>query len=456
MNETVDPGSIVRAHPSAPPPQGTPPRSYRMGKIALALALAAILIVIGLYVEKIGPSTLDAGKPVAPAGPPPQTVRAVEATVGDMPITINALGTVTPLATVTVKTQVAGKLIEVGFTEGQSVKKGDFLAQVDDRPFQATLAQAAAQLAKDTSLHEQAQADLERYQTLMKQDSISRQQVDDQVFLVAQDAAAMVNDQAQIDAAKLNIAYAHIVSPIDGRVGLRLVDAGNYVQPTDSTGLVVITQLDPISVIFSTPEDNLARITRRLNAGAKLSVTLFDRANVKQIATGELTTFDNLIDTTTGTFKLRATFANKDNALFASQFVNVRLLVDTLKGATIVPNAAVQLGSIGSFVYVVKDDSTVTVRKVQTGPADTARTVVASGLEVGEKVVVDGADRLREGSKVRVSQAPAAAGAATPGTAAGDDAGDGAAASGQHHHRHPADAAGATPAPAAPSPGATP
>lgn len=456
MNETVDPGSIVRAQPAASPSRGPAPRRYRLGKIALALALAAALIAVGLRLENIGPSTLDAGKPVVPAGPPPQTVRAVEASAGDMPIVINALGTVTPLATVTVKTQVAGKLLEIGFTEGQLVKKGDFLAQVDDRPFQATLAQAQAQLAKDTALHEQAQADLERYQTLMKQDSISRQQVDDQVFLVAQDAAAIANDQAQIEAAKLNIAYAHIVSPIDGRVGLRQVDAGNYVQPTDSTGLVVITQLDPISVIFSTPEDNLARITRRLNAGVKLSATLFDRANVNQIATGELSTYDNQIDTTTGTFKLRATFANKDNALFASQFVNVRLLVDTLRGATIVPNAAVQLGSIGSFVYVVKDDSTVTVRKVQTGPTDTMRTVISSGLAVGEKVVVDGADRLREGSKVRVSQAPAGAGAGGGAAPAAGDASGGAEASGQHHRRKPQDAAGATPTPAAAAPSATP
>ena len=443
MNETVDPGSIVHAEPAAAPPP--PPRRYRIGKIAVALALAAVVIAIGLRLENIGPSTLDAGKPVVPAGPPPQTVRAVEAATGDMPITINALGTVTPLAVVTVKTQVAGRLMEVGFAEGQLVKKGDFLAQVDDRAFQAALAQAEAQLAKDTALHEQAQADLERYQTLMKQDSISRQQVDDQVFLVAQDAAAMANDQAQIDAAKLNITFARIVAPIDGRVGLRLVDAGNYVQPTDTTGIVVITQLDPISVIFSTPEDNLARITRRLNTGAKLPVTLFDRANVKQIAVGELATFDNQIDTTTGTFKLRATFDNKDNALFASQFVNVRLLVDTLKGAVIVPNAAVQLGSIGSFVYVVKDDSTVTVRKVQPGPSDTARTVIVSGLEVGEKVVVDGADRLREGSKVRVSQAPT--GAAASGAPA--DAGGAGAGAGQHHKRKSSDASGATPAPSA-------
>jgi multidrug efflux system membrane fusion protein len=408
MNETVDPDSFARATPASPTkaPEvmlAPAPRRYRLGKIALAVALAAVLIAVGLRLENIGPSTLESTRPAAPSGPPPQTVRAAPAVLGDMPITIDALGTVTPLAVVTVKTQIAGKLMQIGYEEGQIVKEGDFLAQIDDRPFQAALAQAQGQLAKDTALYQQAQADYARYQMLVKQDSIAHQQVEDQVFLVAQDKAAMASDQAQIDAAKLNIAYAHIVSPITGRVGLRLVDAGNYLMPTDATGLVVITQLDPISVIFSTAEDNWPRITRRVNSGAKLPVTAFDRANVKQLATGVLTTFDNQVDTSTGTFKLRATFPNPDNALFPSEFVNVRLLVDTMTGAVLVPNAAIQIGSPGSFVYVVNDDNSVSVRKVVTGPADSARTVVSSGLAVGEKVVTDGADRLREGSKVRLA-----------------------------------------------------
>jgi multidrug efflux system membrane fusion protein len=457
MNETVDPNTIAYARPAItpdtapainPPPR---PNRNRTGRILWALAVAIVLIAGGLYYEKIGPSTLEASRPAAPAGPPAQTVRAVEAVTGDMPITIDALGTVTPLATVTVKTQISGKLMQVGFTEGQMVKVGDFLAQIDSRPFEATLAQAQGQLAKDTSLYQQAQSDLARYVLLNKQDSIAHQQVDDQTFLVAQDKAAMATDQATIDAAKLNIYYCHIVSPITGRVGLRLVDAGNYVQPTDSTGLVVITQLDPISVVFSTPEDNLPRITARLNTGATLPVTVFDRANVSQLATGTLTTFDNQIDTTTGTFKLRATFANPQNALFPSQFVNVHLLVDTLKGAVTAPNAAVQLGSIGSFVYVVKDDETVEVRKVVTGPADATRTVITSGLAAGEKVVTDGADRLREGSKVRLAGGkPGGA----PTDAAGSDAaprkrGDG---SGQHRHHKEGDAAGDAAEPPAPGP----
>jgi multidrug efflux system membrane fusion protein len=416
MNETVDPDVVARARPAvAPvvPANPVAPKRRRLGKIVFVLGLAAAALLAWQYLENIAPSTRDASrKAEAPSGPPPQTVRAAPATTGEMPITIDALGTVTSLATVTVKTQIAGRLMEVGYKEGQLVKAGDFLIQIDPRPFEATLAQAQAQLAKDTSLYQQAQSDLARYQTLNRQDSIARQQVEDQVFLVAQDKAAMSSDQAQIDAAKLNIGYTHIVSPITGRVGLRLVDPGNYVQPSDANGLVVITQLDPISVIFSTPEDNLPRITRRLEAGAKLRVTAFDRANVKQLAVGELTTFDNEIDTTTGTFKLRASFANPDNALFPNQFVNARLLVDTETGVVLVPNAAVQLGQNGSFVYVVKTDDTVAVRQVATGASDTARTVITSGLQAGEQVVTDGVDRLRDGAKIRLATANADAGTA--------------------------------------------
>jgi multidrug efflux system membrane fusion protein len=469
MNETVNLDAIAdarRAPLTAPSPTIAPPppparKRNLLARVVVVLGIALVLIAGGIYYEKIGTSTLEASRPAEPKGPPPQTVRAAEAVSGDMPITIDALGTVTPLATVTVKTQISGKLMQVGFTEGQMVKVGDFLAQIDPRPFEATLAQAQGQLAKDTSLYQQAQADLARYTTLNKQDSIAHQQVDDQTFLVAQDKAAMASDQATIDAAKLNIYYCHIISPITGRVGLRLIDAGNYVQPTDATGLVVITQLDPISVVFSTPEDNLTRITRRLSAGATLPVTVFDRSNVQKLATGTLTTFDNQIDTTTGTFKLRATFANPDNALFPSQFVNARLLVDTVTGAVVVPNAAIQLGAMGSFVYVVKDDNTVAVRKIVPGAADATRTVVTDGLAVGEKVVIDGADRLREGSKVKLA-APKADGAApgADGAAGGSGRGSGSGdGPGQHQHRHrqgAGEAAMEAPAPAGAAPVAAP
>jgi multidrug efflux system membrane fusion protein len=429
MNENVDPAVMREVRPTRyPTPRVAPaPRKRRTGlKLLGAILLAVAAILAWERWEQLAPGTVDDKKPAEKAGPPPQTIRAAGAERGDMPITIDALGTVTPLATVTVHTQISGRLMSVGFTEGQLVKVGDFLDQIDPRPYEAALAQAQGQLAKDTALLQQAQADLARYITLTKQDSIARQQVEDQQFLVTQDKAAIQSDQAQIDTAKLNIGYTHIVSPINGRVGLRLIDAGNFVQPTDSTGLVVITQLDPISVVFTTPEDNLPRITARLNSGAKLQATAFDRANVQQLAVGELTSFDNEIDTTTGTFKLRATFANPDNVLFPSQFVNVRLLVDTLKNVVLVPNAAVQLGQSGPFVYVVKDEASVEVRKVKSGPSDSAHTVIESGLNPGESVVIDGVDRLRDGAAVRLVSAKTAAG----------DAPAGGAAEGSGQHRH--------------------
>jgi multidrug efflux system membrane fusion protein len=415
MNENVDPARIeakqqplpapmvapARPAPSAP----RPPRSRRLAKWLLALALAVACVIAWRHFEDIAPEATPGSDRAS--GPPAQTIRDAVAMKGDIPLVINALGVVTSLATVTVRTQIAGNLQQVGFEEGQIVKAGDFLAQIDARPYEATLAQAQGQLAKDTALHAQAEADLARYQTLSKQNSIALQQVEDQQFLVAQDKAATASDQAQIDAANLNIAYCRIVAPIGGRVGLRQVDQGNYVQVTDPNGIVVITQIQPISVIFPIPEDNLPQIAARLNSGATLPVTAFDRANVKQLATGTLTTFDNQIDTTTGTFKLRAGFENGDGALFPNQFVNARLLVDTLSGAVIVPNAAVQLGPNGNFAYVVKDDDTVAVRNIKIGPADPGRTAILSGLDIGEKVVIDGADRLREGAKVAVRNGPA-------------------------------------------------
>jgi multidrug efflux system membrane fusion protein len=413
--------------------------------VLVVLALAVAGVFVWRHFEDIAPeATSGAGRG---SGPPPQTIRDAVAAKGDIPLTVDALGVVTSLATVTVRTQIAGNLQQVGFEEGQIVKAGDFLAQVDPRPYEAALAQAQGQLAKDTALHDQAVADLARYETLSKQNSIALQQVEDQKFLVEQDKAAMASDQAQIDAANLNITYCRIVAPVGGRVGLRQVDQGNYVQVTDPNGIVVITQIQPISVIFAVPEDNLPQIAARLKGGATLPVTAFDRANVKQLATGTLTTFDNQIDTTTGTFKLRASFANDDNALFPNQFVNARLLVDTLSGAVVVPNAAVQLGPNGNFVYVVKDDDTVTVRNIKIGPAAADRTAVSSGLAVGEKVVIDGADRLREGAKVAVRNGPAPGAAQAPGAdqpssppAAGGSGAQGADQSqpdqgGQHRHK---------------------
>jgi multidrug efflux system membrane fusion protein len=416
MNENVDPARVEAAPqaPLRPTDRPAPPKSRRLAKWLFVLALAVAAFFAWQHFEDIAPTPDATPKGGRGGGSAAQTIRDAEAVKGDIPLYVDALGTVTSLATVTVRTQIAGNLQQIGFEEGQIVKAGDFLAQIDARPYEATLAQAQAQLAKDTSLHAQAQADLARFVTLGKQDSIATQQVDDQKFLVAQDLAAMASDQAQIDAANLNIAYCRIVAPVSGRVGLRQVDQGNYVQVTDTNGIVVITQLTPISVIFSTPEDNLPQIAARMKGGASLPATVFDRANAKQLATGSLTTTDNQIDTTTGTFKLRASFANEDGALFPNQFVNVRLLVDTLSGAVVAPTSAVQLGPNGNFAYVVKDDDTVTVRQIKIGPADSGRTAIASGLAVGEKVVIDGADRLREGAKVTVRNAPAAGAARAP------------------------------------------
>jgi multidrug efflux system membrane fusion protein len=335
-----------------------------------------------------------------------QPVGAATIDKGNIRIILNELGTVTPLATVTVQTQINGQLVDVGFKEGQVVKKGDFLAQIDPRPYQVSLEQAQGQLAHDQGLLQQAQTDLKRYQTLSRQDSIAQQQVDDQRFLVAQYTGSVQSDQAQVDNAKLNLTYCHIISPIDGQVGLRQIDPGNYVQTSSTTGIVVITQMQPISVIFSVPEDNLPDIIQRLHTGATLNVEAYDRANVKHLATGQLATLDNQIDTTTGTLKLRAMFANPDELLYPNQFVNARLLVNTIQDTVRVPVPAVQRGEPGTFVYVINANNTVSVRAVKLGPTDGGFTAVLSGLQPGEKVVTDGTDRLRDGVAVTVPPSP--------------------------------------------------
>jgi multidrug efflux system membrane fusion protein len=332
------------------------------------------------------------------------------------------------LATVTVKTQINGYLMSVGFKEGQHVNKGDFLAQIDPRPYQVALEQAEGQLGKDQALLKNAQHDLERYNTLVAQNSIARQTRDTQVSLVAQYQAALVSDKAQIDAQKLNLVYAHITSPVTGRVGLRQVDPGNYVQTSDPNGIVVVTQTQPISVIFTLPEDDLPAVLKQLHAGAQLPTTAYDRTGLHQLGIGRLETVDNQIDTTTGTVKLRAIFDNPDETLFPNQFVNVKLLVETLRGVDIVPNAAIQRGAPGTFVYLVQPNQTVSVQKVTLGPTDGQHIVVTQGLKPGDKVVTDGADRLKDGAKVMLASAAGKApqGGAKPGPGQ----------SGQQGHRH--------------------
>jgi multidrug efflux system membrane fusion protein len=344
------------------------------------------------------------GAPHRHAGTQAQRVGAAKITQADLPVILTGLGTVTPLATITVQTQINGQLMSVGFKEGQIVNKGDFLAQIDPRPYQVALEQAQGTLAHDTELLHQAQSDLARYQLLNRQDSISKQQVVDQQFLVKQDQGTVLVDQGTIDSDRLNLAYCHIVAPVTGRVGLRLVDPGNYVQTSSSTGLVVVTQLQPISVIFVLPEDDIQAVWQELRGGQTLSVTAWDRTNSTQIATGTLETVDNEVDTTTGTVKLRAVFPNTDMALFPNQFVNARLLVRTVRSATVAPVAAVQHGAPGSFVYLVKPDGTVGVQVVKTGITEDDNVQILSGVKQGDTVVVDGADRLRDGAKVQVEK----------------------------------------------------
>ncbi len=376
-------------------------RPSRLRRLVIPVILIAVVLGVGWYWWSHHVPQ-PAGRGGAAQAAPPQPVGAATIDKGDIRIVLNELGTVTPLATVTVKTQINGQLVDVGFKEGQVVKKNDFLAQIDPRPFQVTLEQAQGQLAHDQGLLQQAQTNLKRFQTLGRQDSIAQQQVDDQRYLVAQDIGTVQSDQAQVDSANLNLTYCHIVSPIEGQIGLRQVDAGNYVQTSDPNGVVVITQMQPISVIFSVPEDNLPDIIQRLHTGATLSVEAYDRANVRKLATGQLGTLDNQIDTTTGTLKLRAMFDNQDELLYPNQFVNARLLVNTLQDTVRVPVPAVQRGEPGTFVYVINANNTVSVRPVKLGPTDGGYAAVLSGLQPGDRVVTDGTDRLRDGTAVTV------------------------------------------------------
>ncbi len=374
------------------------------------LALCLLLAVAGAYwyffVQAAAPDAGAAGAGRRGAGGGPDAagrsvpVIAAPAKKGDVGVYLAGLGSVVPVATVTVRTRIDGQLMKVLFREGQVVRAGELLAEIDPRPYQVQLDQAAGQMAKDQALLNNARIDLERYRVLFEQDSVARQQLDTQESLVRQYEGTVKVDQSQIDNAKLQLTYCRITAPVGGRLGLRQVDPGNIVHAADASGLVVITQLQPITVVFTIAEDSLPQVMKKLRAGEKLAVDAYDRADKVKLASGSLLTVDNQIDPTTGTVKLKAQFANEDMSLFPNQFANVRMLLDVKRDATLVPGAAIQRGTPGTFVYLVKADNTVTVRVVKLGPAQGDNVSIDAGLAPGEQVVVDGADKLREGAKV--------------------------------------------------------
>ncbi|QXQ05029.1 MdtA/MuxA family multidrug efflux RND transporter periplasmic adaptor subunit [Sphingosinicellaceae bacterium] len=409
-----------------------PPRRRAVSIIAVLLAIAGGVAFIWWLTHR-APAD-GAGGPGSGGGPgggrrQPSTVGIFKVVTADVPLTVDALGTVTPPVTATVRTRISGTLDKVLFTEGQEVRVGQLLAQVDPRPYKLALTQAQGNLARDQAQAKSAQVDLDRYKTLLQQDSIARQQVDTQAALVGQLAGTIATDRAAVGTAELNLAYTRVTAPVSGRVGLRQVDVGNYVTPGDTNGVVILTQVHPIDVVFTLPEAQLARVAAGARKGG-LPVAALDRGGQNVLAQGRFATFDNRVDTTTGTVKAKARFTNTDNALFPNQFVNVRVTYDVLQGATVVPTTAIRNGPQGSFVYVVKD-RTAELRTVNVGPAIGDRVAVMSGLKVGETVVTEGADRLTDGGKVVLPGDKPAFGAA--------GAGKGAAGAGGRRHRRSAE-----------------
>jgi multidrug efflux system membrane fusion protein len=362
--------------------------------------LVLLIVVVGLYWLFARGANHGADKKEEPAPPVPVSAAIVAAT--DLKVYLNGLGTVTPLNTVTIKTRVDGALTRILFREGEHVKAGELLAQIDPRPFQVQLAQAQGQMARDQSLLSNAQRDLNRYRKLYKQDSIAQQQLTNQESLVHQYEGAIKVDQGQIDNAKLQLDYSRITAPISGRIGLRQVDLGNIVHAADPNGLAVITQLQPITVLFNIPEDQLPALLKRMRGDAKLPVQAYNRDGSLLLATGSLYAVDNQIDTSTGMVRLKAMFQNREENLFPNQFVNARMLLDVQRGITAIPQDAVMHGAQGDYVWIIKPDDTVTTRAVTTGISDAGKIAIRGGLRAGEKIVVDGAEKLTDGAKVSV------------------------------------------------------
>lgn len=375
------------------------------------LSLLVLLLIAGLCwvfwpsspaTKAPGAGKPGGGRPGFGAFGGPVPVRVAPATVGDFPLYYKALGTVTATNTVNVRSRVGGELVKINFKEGQRVKAGDLLAEIDPRSYQIALQQAEGTLAQNQAQLKNAQIDLERYKGLFAEDSIAKQTLDTQAALVAQYQGTIKTNQAAVGDARLNLDFTRIRAPISGRLGLRQLDVGNLVAANDTTALVVITQTQPITVVFTLPETELSTVLSRYRSGAKLPVQAWDRGDTQQLSVGVLSSLDNQIDTTTGTLKFKAGFENQDEMLFPNQFVNVRLLADTLKDVVLAPSAAMQFGTNGTFAYVMDGDNKVTIRSLKLGASDGDLTVVKEGLAKGERVVLEGTDRLRDGSEVEV------------------------------------------------------
>jgi multidrug efflux system membrane fusion protein len=412
--------SIDLPEPGARDSSAAPPAKSRWW---LWIAILAV-VAIGIWYYRGVRSTSEAGGKAAPGatsagkgkggpGGAGMTVPVVVSTAqkGNLPVYLIGLGSVTAYNTVTVRSRVDGQIVKVNFTEGQFVHAGDALIEIDPRPYQVMLEQAEGQLAKDQAQLHDVQVDFERYTLLYNEGVIPKQQVDTQQAQVGQFQGAIKADQATIDNAKLQLVYAHITAPISGRVGLRLVDMGNIVHASDTTGLLVITQLQPISVIFTLPQDQLQQVLIKLRGGGQLPVEAYDRDDLTKIADGKLATIDNQIDPTTGTYKLKSTFSNENNVLFPNQFVNVHMLVDTKKDLIIVPAAAIQRGPQGTYVYVVSGGDTVNIRIVTLAQTTGNNIGISAGINSGDIVVIDGQDKLQDGSKVLTSTSPTGGGA---------------------------------------------
>jgi multidrug efflux system membrane fusion protein len=431
---------------AAPSPRARPPARRTIIAIVVVIVIGIALALLLSHCAKSGGGAAGGGRGRGaaggaggagggPGGRPAITVAVAKATLGDIPIQLSALGAVTPIATVDVNARVAGMLIKVDFREGQLVRRGQLLAQIDPRPFQVLVDQARGQLLRDQALLADAKINLSRYRTLEAEDSIARQTADTQAALVKQDEGIVVSDQANVASAKLNLSFTRIPAPVSGRVGLRQVDPGNQITANSATPIAVVTQIAPIDVVFSLPEEDIPGVTEESGRGGGLPVTALGRADSTVLAQGALSTLDNVIDASTGTVKAKALFANTDGALFPNQFVNVTMLVDTLTNQVIVPTTATRHGPQGDFVWVLQPDQTVKARTVVVGPGTAETVSIVSGLKAGETVITEGGDRLRDGGKVVLpGQKPSAGGKGGKGGAGGHG-----------HHRGGAGAGGAAP-----------